>query len=166
MDTELARKILDAVAREVSQFSFGERHNDVTGEIAGVVKKSWNPLRRVFGGHGIVAVVVVPESVADRVQLKSFFQGVRKEINSRFVGVAAYKSSHSFIVLLCPHSLFTGCSGVASELKDRTGLHMNIVQGVILVDAETREVTGEYTRPSQHKREYEAVLAATSTAVK
>jgi hypothetical protein len=166
MDNEVAKKIVESVAQEMAQFNFGERHNNVTSNIAGVVKKSWNPLRHVFGGHGIAAVVVVPESVTDRVGLKAFFQGVRKEINSRFVGVAAYKSTHSFIVLLCPHNLFAACSGVASELKDRTGLHINIIQGVILVDSDTREVTGDYTRPSQHKCEYEAVLAATSRAVK
>ena len=52
------------------------------------------------------------------------------------------------------------------DLKDRTGLHMNIVKGVILVDAETRAVTGDYTRPAQHKREYDAVLSATTRALK
>jgi len=166
MDNEVVKKIVESVAREMAQFNFSERHNDIASSIAGVVKKSWNPLRRIFGGHGIAAVVVVPESVTDRVGLKVFFQGVRKEINSRFVGVAAYKSSYSFIVLLCPHNLFAACPEVASELKDRTGLHMNIIQGVILVNSDTREVTGDYTRPSLHKREYEAVLAATSRAVK
>lgn len=114
MYEEIVKKIVDSVAREMSQFKFAERHDNVSSDIRGVVKKSWNPLRRVFGGHG----------------------------------------------------LFAACSGVASELKDRSGLHMNIVQGVILVDAETREVTGDYTRPAQHKREYEAVLSATTKAVK
>ena len=166
MDNELAKKIVDSVAGELSQFKFRERHENVTSNIVGVVKKSWNPLHRVFGGHGISAVVVVPESVTDRAGLKAFFQDVRKEINSRLVGFAAYKSSHSFIVLVCPHNLFKACSDVTSELKDRTGLHMNIIQGVILVDSETREVTGDYTRPAQHKREYEAVLSATNKAVK
>lgn len=166
MDKELAKRIVDAVAQDLSQFKFGERHDNVTDNIVGIVKKSWNPLRRVFGGHGISEVVVVPESVTDRPGLKAFFQDIRKEINSRFVGFAAYKSSHSFIVLLCPHSLFTTCSGIASELKDRSGLHMNIIQGVILVDAETKDVTGDYTRPAQHKREYEAVLAAVTSAFK
>ena len=166
MDKELAKRIADAVAQDMLQFKFSERHDNITGNIVGLIKKSWNPFRRVFGGHGISAVVVVPESVTDRAGLKAFFQDVRKEINSRFVGFAAYKSSHSFIVLLCPHGLFMACSGVASELKDRSGLHMNIIQGVILVDSETREVTGDHTRPAQHKREYESVLSAIGRAVK
>lgn len=166
MYEEIVKKIVDSVAREMSQFKFAERHDNVSSDIRGVVKKSWNPLRRVFGGHGIAAVVTVPTSVTDRSGLKTFFGSVRKDINSKFVGFAAYKSSHSFIVLVCGHSLLATCSGVASELKDRSGLHMNIVQGVILVDAETREVTGDYTRPAQHKREYEAVLSATTKAVK
>ena len=166
MDNELAKEVVESVARELAQFNFGERHNNVTSNIAGVVKKSWNPLRRVFGGHGIAAVVIVPESVTDLVGLKAFFHDVRNEVNSRFVGFAAYKSSYSFIVLLCPHSLLTACSGVASELKDRSGLHMNIIQGVIVVDAETREVAGDYTRPARHKREYEDVLGAVTSAVK
>lgn len=166
MNEELATRIVEAVAQDLSQYKFGERHDNVTGNIVGIIKKSWNPLRRVLGGHGISAVVVVPESLSDRAGLNAFFHDIRKEINSRFVGFAAYKSSHSFIVLLCPHSLFTACSGIASELKDRSGLHMNIIQGVILVDGETKEVTGDYTRPTQHKREYEAVLSATSRAVK
>ncbi len=165
MQDELARKIGDSIAQGLGQFKFTEAHNNVTKDIVTVLKKSWNPLRRFVGGHGIAATVVVPPSVTDRAGLKTFFQGIRKEINSRFVGFGAYKSSHSFIVLVCPHSVFATCSGVASELKDRSGLHMNIIQGVILVDCETREVTGDYTRPAQHKREYQAVLSATETAV-
>ena len=152
------------MAQELSRFQFGERHDDVTSDIVGVVKKPWRPWCRVFEGHGISVVVAVPESVSDRTAMKAFFHRVRQEINSRFVGFAAYRSSYSFVVLVCPHGLFTDCSGVASELKDRTGLHMNIVQGVILVDAETREVTGDHTRPAAHKREYEAVLSAASEA--
>ena len=166
MSKQLAKQITDAVAQELSQYKFGERHDDVTENIVGIVKKSWNPLRRVFGGHGIAAVVAVPDTITDGAKLKAFFQDIRREINSRFVGFAAYKSSHSFIVLVCPHNLFTSSSGIASELKDRSGLHMNIIQGVILADSETKEVTGDYTRPAQHKREYEAVLSATSRAVK
>jgi len=166
MDKDLTKKIVNAVVQEMSQFKFSERHIDVTSNIVGVVKKSWNPLRRIFGGHGISAVVVVPESVTGRTELKAFFQTVRKDINANFVGFAAYKSSHSFVVLVCPHSLFTVCSGVASELKDRSGLHMNIIQGVVLIDVETKEVAGDYTRPAQHKREYEAILAAVTSAVK
>jgi hypothetical protein len=166
MSEELGKQIVDALARDLSQYKFNERHDNVTKNIVGIIKKSWNPLRRVMGGHGISAVVVVPGSVTDRVGLKAFFHDIRKEINSRFVGFAAYKSSHSFIVLVCPHGLFTASSGIASELKDRSGLHMNIIQGIILVDGETKEVTGDYTRPAQHKREYEAVLSATSVAVK
>lgn len=166
MSKQLAKQIMDAVAQDLSQYKFTERHDDVTEKVVGVVKKSWNPLRRVFGGHGIAAVIAVPDTTADRTKLKAFFQDIRREINSKFVGFAAYKSSHSFIVLVCPHNLFTSSSGIASELKDRSGLHMNIIQGVILVDSQTKEVTGDYTRPVQHKREYEAVLSATTRAVK
>jgi len=165
MAEELAKRIVEAVAQELSQFKFHERHDNVTDKIMGVIKKSWNPLRRVFGRHGISAVVIVSESVSDRAELKAFFQDIRKEINSRFVGFAAYKSSYSFIVLVCPHNLFTVCSGISSELKDKTGLHMNIIQGVILVDEETRELTGDYTRPALHKHEYEAVLSSTTKAI-
>jgi len=166
MNKQLAKQITDTVAQDLSQYKFGERYDDVTENIVGIVKKSWNPLRRVFGGHGIAAVVAVPDTVTDGAKLKAFFQEVRKDINSKFVGFAAYKSSYSFIVLVCSHNLFTSSSAVPSELKDRSGLHMNIIQGVILVDSETKEVTGDYTRPAQHKHEYEAVLSATIKAVK
>lgn len=165
MRKELARKIVDGIAQALSQFDFSERHDQVTDTIVGVVKKPWSGLCRLLGGHGISAVVVVPESVTECSGLKAFFGGVRREINARYVGFAAYKSSHSFIVLVCPHALFTACSGIASRLKDRTGLHVNIIQGVILVDGETGEVSGDYTRPAQYKREYEAVLSATKRAV-
>jgi len=165
MDTVLAKAIVDAIAQDLSQFKFCERYDDVTDNIVGIVKKARKPLNRLFGGHGIVAVAVVPESVTSRAALKEFFQETRNGINSRFVGSAAYKSAHSFVVLLCPHTLFLACSGIASELKDRSGLHTNIIQGVVLVDADTRDVTGDYTRPAQNKREYNAVLSAVSRAV-
>lgn len=166
MNNGMAENIVDAVAQELSQFGFDQRHANVTDDIAGLVKKPPNFLQRIFGGHGMAAVVVVPESVTGREELKVFFRKMRKDLNSRFVGFAAYKSAHSFIVLLCSGNLFATCSDMASKLKDRTGLHKNIIQGVILVDTETREVTGDYTRPAQHKREYEAVLSAATSAAK
>jgi hypothetical protein len=166
MDKELARRIVDAVAQDLSELSFHEQYDDVTSTVVGVVKKPWNVWRRVFGSHGIVVVALVPESVGDCPGLKAFFGEVRKEINGRFVGFAAYKSSHSFVVLVCPHHLFEACHGIASQLKDRTGFHTNIIQGVILVDSEIEAVTGDYTRPAQHKGEYDAVLSATRRAAK
>ena len=118
------------------------------------------------GGHGIAAVVAVPDTTTDRGQLKALFQDIRRAINSRFVGFAAYKSSHSFIVLVMPtqriHVLFG--DRLRTE-RQEWGFNMNIIQGVILVDTETREVVGDYTRPAQHKREYEAVLAAATNAI-
>lgn len=166
MDKELARRIVDAVAQALSKFEFGERYDDVTSTVVGVIKKPWNLWRRVFGSHGIVAVAVVPWSVADCAALRTFFGEVRRAINGEFVGFAAYKSSHSFVVLVCPHYVFEACHGIASQLKDRTGFHTNIIQGVILVDAETGAVAGDYTRPAQHKGEYDAVLSATRRAAK
>lgn len=84
--------------------------------------------------------------MTDRTGLKAFFKDVRNEINSRFVGFAANKSSYSFIVLLCPHSLFTKCSGIASELRDSTAFHVNTIVGVIVVDSDTRQVTADFAR--------------------
>lgn len=164
MSKDLAKRIVDALTHDLSELTFGERYDDVTGSVVGVVKKPWNGWRRVFGGHGLAAVAVVPESVGDCAGLKTFFGMVRREINDRYVGFAAYKSSYSFVVLVCPHHLFEACPGIASQLKDRTGLHTNIIQGVILVDGETGAVTGDYTRPAQHKDEYDAVLSATRGA--
>ncbi len=165
MDTEVAKKIVESVAQEMAQFKYNEQHNNVSDSIAGIIKKSWTPLRRAFGGHGIVAVVVVPEFVTNRIGLKAFFEDLRKEIDSRFVGLAAKRSSYSFIVLICPHKLFMACAGEAPELTDKTGLHVNIIKAIILVDSKTLQVTGDYCHPLWHKREYEAVFAAASRAV-
>ena len=165
---DLASGIFASVADAMGSFGFSQRHTDVQGEarLAGVVGKAWNPFRRIFGGHGLVAVAAIPEDIPSPDRLVAFFSAVRKTMNAQFVGFAAYKSTHSFVVLLCPHALFPSVREMPSKLKDRSGLHLNIIQGVILVDAETREVVGDYTRPAQHKREYEAVLSATTQAIK
>jgi len=165
MASDLAQGILDLVARELSLYDFRERYDKVGPDIAGVVKTPWKPLCRLFGGHGIVAVVTVPASVTGPESLRALVRDVRLELNSSFVGVGAYKSTYSFLVLLCPQNLLAASPGVASSLKDRTGLHRNIIQGVILVDLETREVTGDYSWPARHWRIYELVTRATMRAV-
>ncbi|MES9991052.1 MAG: hypothetical protein ABW098_03825 [Candidatus Thiodiazotropha sp.] len=166
MSKQLSQSITAKLEQNLSQYKFSERYDEVTENIVGIVKKPWKPLQRVFGGHGIAAVITVPETITERESLKAFFKHMRKEITSKYVGYAAYKSSHSFVVLVCPHELFTTASGIASELKDRTGLHMNIIQGVVLVDSQTREVASDYTRPLQYKGEYNAVLSAANSEVK
>ncbi len=168
MNTELANKITDALAQDLTKFKFSERHNNITDNIVGVVKKPKNPIRigLGLGGHGISAVVTVPNSIVDQSGMKNFFQTIRNDINSKFVGAAAYKSAHSFIVLVCSHKLYTNCMGIASELKDKSGLHKNIIQGVILIDAETKDISGDYTRPAQNKREYDTVLSAATRALR
>ena len=166
MDKNLPKKIVDRVAQALSQFKFNERRDAVTSDIVAVVKKPSNLLRILFRGLGICAVVVVPESVTDRMGLKAFIDDVRRDISSRFVRIAAYRNTYLFIVLVCRHDLFAACPGVAAALIDKTGLHTTLIQGVILVDSATREVTGDYTWIPQHKREFEALLSATSRAVK
>jgi len=69
------------------------------------------------------------------------------------------------VVLVCPHGLFVACARIASQLKDRSSFHTNIVQAVILVDSETREVLGDYSRPVQYRREVKTVLSAARRSV-
>lgn len=39
MDKELAKTIVDSVAQDLSQFKFNERHDNLTSNIVGLVKK-------------------------------------------------------------------------------------------------------------------------------
>lgn len=161
---ELATKITDALAQDLSKYKFRERHDNVTNNVVGVVKKVWSPLFLASGKHGLSAVAVIPESVTDTPRLQAFFATTRKDINTEFVSAAAYKSSYTFLVLICANQLYSTFTSYVSELVDKTQTHTNVFQGVFLVDATTKEVTSAHTRPAYNKREYEAVLSAIDKA--
>ena len=65
---------------------------------------------------------------------------------------------HSFLILICQHDLFEKSRGIENKLKDKTGLHLNLIQGVLLIDSETFDVISDYTRPAQHKAEFMSIL--------
>ena len=166
LNKQLAISITNVLENELSQFSFNERHDNVTNNLVGIVKKKWNPLKRLSGDHGITAIISVPKTITSPNELKTFFKGIKSEIGSRFVPFGSYKSTYSFFVLICPHNLFISSPGIATKLKDKTGLKMNIIKGVILVDEETKDVTGSYSSFSLDKNKYDTILSATKRAIK
>jgi len=157
MDIEQLRERLEANLRP---FGFDEVHNNLSADIQIVVKTPFTLLNGLFGGRGLVVVAQVPETIQDAAMLAGFARRVRRSVNEKFLSFPYYKSMHTFLVLLCPHSLFSSAAGAESRLKDRTGLHLNLVQGVVVVDSETSTFRSDYTRPAQHKREFDAVIRA------
>ncbi len=61
--------------------------------------------------------------------------------------------------------LFVKYSEKKEKLIDKSGWHSILIQGMILVDSATWEVSGDYTWIPQHKREFNALVLATKNAV-
>ncbi len=136
------QRAVDQLRPALMPLGFEEFRADFASDtgIVAIINKRFTALNGLFGGRGLVAVAVVPERILDAGGLRDFVRGVRRTINREYVSFPFHKSMHSFMVLFCPHSLFSATPGVESSLKDRTGLHFNLVQGVVCIDRQTGDV--------------------------
>lgn len=153
-------ELFDSLKKTLSRHNFTESVKEFEDEnqIVGITKTHFTLLNGLFGGRGLCALVRVPNEIKEQNGLISFFAEVRKWLNSKFVSFPWFKSMHSFLILVCQHDLFEKSRGIENRLKDKTGLHMNLIQGVILIDSETFDVISDYTRPAQHKVEFMSIL--------
>jgi len=155
--------LIDLIAEKLRFHKFTEIHKNIEEEvtIAGVIIRPQNILRAFFtGGYGLCIVVEVPEEVRNSNELNEFYVRVRKVINRKYARFPWFKCMYSFMVLLFPHALFETSRGIVKSLKDRSGAHMNIIQGVAIIDKETFEIASDYTWIPQHKKHFQSLLDA------
>jgi len=93
----------------------------------------------------ICAVVEVPQNISHVPGIEQFFAQVRKSLGAKYASFPWWKSLGTYVVLSCDHELYEKLCNAGEMFKDRTGLHMNVMLGICLVDRETLDNSTDST---------------------
>jgi len=84
----------------------------------------------------VCVVVSTPSGCLSREQAEALFRRTRTSLTRRYTRFPYWKELGTYLVVLCSSPLFDELQANVSAFKDRTGLHMNVMLGTVLVDVE------------------------------
>ncbi|AVP96823.1 hypothetical protein C7S18_06230 [Ahniella affigens] len=78
-------------------------------------------------------------------QARKFIDATRREISKRYAKFPYWKELGTYLVWICDKKQLQHLEKAASEFKDRTGFHVNVMLGAVLAGANGQSVRSERT---------------------
>jgi|GEM_PF-5195057 len=100
---------------------------------------------RRAGTRYCCAIFEIPDSVGTASEGREIFRRIREAVSRGTGDKQLWKGIGTYAVWLCGHELYQALKGHLSKLKDRTGLHSNVMLGTILIDREQFVSSSEST---------------------
>ena len=94
-------------------------------------------------------------------QAKKLFDAMRRGLTKKYAQFPYWKELGTYLVWMCRSELFDGMQGRVAEFKDKTGLHMNVMLGTVLVDREQFISSAESTWALFSSGKHFAAISAT-----
>ncbi len=93
----------------------------------------------------VCVVHEIPASVTNAAMLTDLFNQIRRQLFVQYARFPYWKELGTFLVLLCSHEQYEQLAIHAGKLKDRSGLHGNVMLGTILIDGENFQSSADTT---------------------
>jgi hypothetical protein len=82
----------------------------------------------------LCGVFLLPDDCKTPTQLKKICGAIRRSLSERYARFPYWKELGTYLVLICGSELFQAMKNQMAEFKDNTGLHVNVMLGIVLVD--------------------------------
>jgi len=125
--------LVDSVRDSLAQYQYTEPCDILSIEgVEGVVLAT----RRRLTVRYLCGVFCLPEGFDTVGQAKTLFGAIRNGFTKRYARFPYWKELGTYLVWICSSGLFDDAQGRMGHFKDKTGLHMNVMLGMVLVDRE------------------------------
>ncbi len=126
--------LIDSIRDNLTQYRYTEPCETVS--IEGVDGVALATPRRMMVRY-LCGVFALPADGYDTPdQAKNLFDALRRGLTKKYAQFPYWKELGTYLVWICSSELFDGMQGRMAEFKDKTGLHMNVMLGTVLVDRE------------------------------
>ncbi len=109
----------------------------------------------------ICAVYEIPTDIDNAAQLTAVFTQIRDQLSARYARLHWWKELGTYAVLLCSHEQYKQLAVHIGQLKDRSGLHDNLMLGTVLIDQEHFQSAVNVTWGFYYSYKHFAVMAQT-----
>jgi hypothetical protein len=110
----------------------------------------------------LCGVFALPDSCNTPEQAKKLFDAVRIDLTKHYARFPYWKELGTYLVWICGSELFDGMQGKMTQFKDKTGLHMNVMLGTVLVDREKFMSSAESTWGLFYSGKHFGAISATA----
>ncbi len=125
------------------------------------VARIMTPRRRLV--RYVCAVLEAPEDLRDVDSAKLFLRLLRSTLSRAYARFPWWKELGTYTVLLCERDVYSELAPHVGQFADKTGLHMNVMLGTVLVDREGFQSTGRPTWGLFHSAKHYGAISATVT---
>lgn len=93
----------------------------------------------------VCGIFDLPDDCRTPAQARTLFTAVRGGLTERYARFPYWKELGTYLVWTCGSELFDRLHGEVGQFTDRTGLHINVMLGTVLVDRQTSVSSAEST---------------------
>jgi len=97
--------------------------------------------KRKNGVRTLCVVIDLPSGISDANDLSLFFNKIRSSLTKKYAKFPFWKELGTFSIILCNNSDYEKLKNEIDKLKDKWGLHMNVMLGTFLVNIDKLEYT-------------------------
>lgn len=134
--------LLKAIHESLKPYRYTEREElqlrDVGSVQLVITKRRWTV-------RYVCAVLEAPQSLSTVDECRDLIQRLREGLAVQFARFPYFKELGTYVVLLCSQSVYQDLSQHLSAFYDRTGLHMNVILGLVLVDRDGFRISADAT---------------------
>ena len=93
----------------------------------------------------LCGIFALPDGCHTPEQARSFFTTIREGLTELYARFPYWKELGTYLVWICDSELFDRMHGNVAQFTDKTGLHMNVMLGTVLVDRQNLVSSAEST---------------------
>jgi hypothetical protein len=109
----------------------------------------------------VCVIMIIPDNCRTPEQATKLFEASRRALTKRYARFPWWKELGTYLVWICDTSLFEAMQSKMTYLKDKTGLHMNVMLGMILVDRQNLVSSSESTWGLYYSGKHFGAISAT-----
>jgi hypothetical protein len=109
---------------------------------------------RLWATRYICIITDIPKNTENISDANIFFSKLRKKLISKYAKFPFFKELGSFNVVLCEEHIFRMLSKSLSSFVHKTGLHINVMLGIILINKNSFEFVFDSTWGLYYSRKH------------
>ncbi len=94
---------------------------------------------RKLGVRNLCVVSILPDNVSSISDFSKYFNLVRNTMTKKYAKFPYFKELGTFLIVICPTNIYNELKKEIDSFKDKSGFHMNLILGTVLIDKDNLE---------------------------
>lgn len=128
--------LLNSLENSLKKYNYVDFDNGKIGELSFLrIFKT----RRMLGVRILCVVSKLPDNISSVSDFLDYFSSLRNTLTKKYAKFPYYKELGTYLIVLCTNETYNTLKTEINRFKDKTGFHMNVMLGTVLIDKDKSE---------------------------